>query len=455
MKASLKKLSPHYSIIFKLGLPIAVGQLGVIILGFADTTMVGRYGTEPLAAASFVNNLFTLVTFVLMGYSYGLTPIVSSLYAQGEYAKAAGKFKDALVANSLFAVIVLGIMLALYPFLDKMGQAPSLLPLIRPYYIVILISMVFVMLFNVLRQFTDGLSDTKIGMYALMIGNGANILGNWLLIYGVGPFPEMGLLGAGVATLASRILMVVIMILALWWKRKYAPFREGFALHEMSNSSIREMNAASLPISIQMGVESAAFALSAVMAGWISKEALAAYQIIVTIGTLGFLFYYSFGASTSIRVANFIGNKDWLGVRNTAKAGTLLLIMIAVLSSTVMYFFSGPMIHIFTTDATVIQIGMSLIPLLIFYQFADAMQICYANILRGTGRVMSMMRIAIISYVIIGLPAAYILSFVLGMGVQGILLAISLGLFTAAGLFLWEYHKISKTKFRGTSVNER
>lgn len=447
MKASFKNLSPHYSIIFKLGLPIAVGQLGVIILGFADTTMVGRYGTEPLAAASFVNNLFTLITFLLMGYSYGLTPIVSSLYAQGEYAKAAGKFKDALVANTVFAAITLGVMLALYPFLDRMGQAPSLLPLIRPYYIVILISMVFVMLFNVLRQFTDGLSDTKIGMYALMIGNGANILGNWLLIYGVGPFPEMGLLGAGIATLVSRILMVVIMIAALWWNKKYAPFRQGFAAHQTSNISIRQMNAASLPISIQMGVESAAFSLSAVMAGWISKEALAAYQIMVTIGTLGFLFYYSFGASTSIRVANFVGNRDWGGVKISATAGKHILLVIALCSSIVMYLCSEVLINIFTTDAVVIQIGMSLIPLLLFYQFADAMQICFANILRGTGRVMSMMRIAIISYVIIGLPAAYIMGFALGWGVKGIFLAISLGLFTAAGLFFWEYHKFGKAHF--------
>lgn len=207
------------------------------------------------------------------------------------------------------------------------------------------------------------------------------------------------------------------------------------------------MNAASLPISIQMGVESAAFSLSAVMAGWISKEALAAYQIMVTIGTLGFLFYYSFGASTSIRVANFVGNKDWAGVKISATAGKHILLVIALCSSIVMYLCSEVLINIFTTDAVVIQIGMSLIPLLLFYQFADAMQICFANILRGTGRVMSMMRIAIISYVIIGLPAAYIMGFTLGWGVKGIFLAISLGLFTAAGLFFWEYHKFGKAHF--------
>lgn len=444
MEHTYNKLAPHYRTTLKLGIPIAVGQLGVILVGFADTTMVGRYGTEPLAAASFANNLFTLVTFMLMGYSYGLTPIVSALHAQGEHRKVAAKFKDAIAANSLFAAMILFIMLLLYFFVDKMGQAPSLLPLIRPYYIVVLVSMVFVMLFNVLRQFTDGLTHTTLGMYALMTGNVVNILGNWLLIYGVGPFPEMGLMGAGIATLVARILMVVIMLVALLWRKEYAAYRGSLSLHRVSLSSIKEMNIASLPISVQMGLESAAFSLSAVMAGWVSKEALAAYQIMVTIGTLGFLFYYSFGASTSIRVANFVGNNDWNGVRISARAGQHILLVIALLSSLVMFFLSRPLIYVFTTDENVALIGISLIPLLIFYQFADAMQICYANILRGTGQVMSMMRIAIISYLIIGLPAAYVLGFTFGMGVRGIFLAISLGLFTAAGLFYREYSKVER-----------
>ena len=198
---------------------------------------------------------------------------------------------------------------------------------------------------------------------------------------------------------------------------------------------------ASLPIAIQMGLECAAFTMSAVMAGWVGKVELAAYQVMVTIGTLGFLLYYSFGAGTSIRVANFYGQHDRTNVFHAGAAGRNLLFLMAACSSLLIYLLAEPLIRLFTTDTAVIAISLSLIPLLVLYQFADAMQICYANILRGTGHVLAMVRIAIISYLIVNIPAAFILGFSLGWGVKGIFLAFFIGLFTAATLFFKEYRK--------------
>ena len=431
----------HYSATLRLGLPIAIGQLGVIILGFADTLMVGRYSTDALAASAFVNNLFTLFTFLLMGYSYGLTPIVSTLFGQGKQAEAGEQLKPALLSGTVFCLLLMAVWGIAFFNLEHFGQPAELLPLIRPYFLVILVSMIFVMLYNELRQFTDGLTHTTLGMYTLMIGNAFNILGNWLLIYGPGPFPEMGLLGAGIATLLARVLMVVLMVAALWWKKGYAPYREGFARCRASLEGMGAIVRASLPIAIQMGLECAAFTMSAVMAGWVGKVELAAYQVMVTIGTLGFLLYYSFGAGTSIRVATFYGQHDRTNVFHAAAAGRNLLLLMAACSSLLIYLLAEPLIRLFTTDTAVIAISLSLIPLLVLYQFADAMQICYANILRGTGHVLSMMRIAIISYLIVNIPAAFILGFPLGWGVKGIFLAFFIGLFTAACLFFWEYRK--------------
>lgn len=435
----------HYSATLRLGIPIAVGQLGVIILGFADTMMVGRYSTDALAASSFVGNLFTLFTFLLMGYSYGLTPIVSSLYGQGKYREAGAELKSALTAGTIFCLLLTAVMSVAYFFLDRMGQPACLLPLVRPYYAVILVSMIFVLLFNVLRQFTDGITRTTTGMYVLMVGNALNILGNWLLIYGPGPFPEMGLLGAGISTLLSRIVMVVMMVAIILRKQAYAPYREGFVRLRLRLGRLRSFNAVSLPIAIQMGLESAAFSFSAVMAGWVGKEALAAYQIMVTIGTLGFLLYYSFGAGTSIRVAGFIGQRDRQNVLRSAVAGRNILLVMATCSSLVMFVFAEPFIRFFTADSRVIAIAMSLIPLLIFYQFADAMQICYANILRAAGRAVSMMRIAVISYLLVNIPVAYVLGFVFGWGVRGIFFAFFVGLFVAASLFYRECRRSLQT----------
>lgn len=435
----------HYSATLRLGLPIAIGQLGVIILGFADTLMVGRYSTDALAASAFVNNIFTLFTFLLMGYSYGLTPIVSTLFGQGRQAEAGEQLKPALLSGTAFCLLLMAVWGIAFFNLEHFGQPDELLPLIRPYFLVILVSMIFVMLYNELRQFTDGLTHTTLGMYTLIIGNAFNILGNWLLIYGPGPFPEMGLLGAGIATLLARVLMVVLMVAALWWKKGYAPYREGFARCRASLDGMRAIVRASLPIAIQMGLECAAFTMSAVMAGWVGKVELAAYQVMVTIGTLGFLLYYSFGAGTSIRVANFYGQHDRTNVFHAAAAGRNLLLLMAACSSLLIYLLAEPLIRLFTTDTAVIAISLSLIPLLVLYQFADAMQICYANILRGTGHVLSMMRIAIISYLIVNIPVAFFLGFPLGWGVKGIFLAFFIGLFTAATLFFWEYRKAMRT----------
>ena len=431
----------HYSATLRLGLPIAIGQLGVIILGFADTLMVGRYSTDALAASAFVNNLFTLFTFLLMGYSYGLTPIVSTLFGQGKQAEAGEQLKPALLSGTVFCLLLMAVWGIAFFNLEHFGQPDELLPLIRPYFLVILVSMIFVMLYNELRQFTDGLTHTTLGMYTLMIGNALNIVGNWLLIYGPGPFPEMGLLGAGIATLLARVLMVVLMVAALWWKKGYAPYREGFARCRASLDGMQAIVRASLPIAIQMGLECAAFTMSAVMAGWVGKVELAAYQVMVTIGTLGFLLYYSFGAGTSIRVANFYGQHDRTNVFHAGAAGRNLLFLMAACSSLLIYLLAEPLIRVFTTDTAVIAISLSLIPFLVLYQFADAMQICYANILRGTGHVLAMVRIAIISYLIVNIPAAFILGFSLGWGVKGIFLAFFIGLFTAATLFFKEYRK--------------
>lgn len=431
----------HYSATLRLGVPIAIGQLGVIILGFADTLMVGRYSTDALAASAFVNNLFTLFTFLLMGYSYGLTPIVSALFGQGKQAEAGEQLKPALLSGTVFCLLLMAVWGIAFFNLEHFGQPDELLPLIRPYFLVILVSMIFVMLYNELRQFTDGLTHTTLGMYTLMIGNALNIVGNWLLIYGPGPFPEMGLLGAGIATLLARVLMVVLMVATLWWKKGYAPYREGFARCRTSLESMGPIVRASLPIAIQMGLECAAFTMSAVMAGWVGKVELAAYQVMVTIGTLGFLLYYSFGAGTSIRVANFYGQHDRTNVFHAGAAGRNLLFLMAACSSLLIYLLAEPLIRVFTTDTAVIAISLSLIPFLVLYQFADAMQICYANILRGTGHVLAMVRIAIISYLIVNIPAAFILGFSLGWGVKGIFLAFFIGLFTAATLFFKEYRK--------------
>lgn len=413
-------------------------------MGFADTMMVGRYATNALAAASFVNNVFTLVTFLLMGYSYGLTPLISAFCGRGEKAAAGGTLKQALVANSLFGGVVIAAMATLYFFLDRLGQPAEILPLVRPYYVVILVSMAFVMLFNVLRQFTDGTTDTAAGMWTLLAGNVLNIIGNVLLIYGIGPFPELGLLGAGISTLFSRIVMAVVLALIIMRRRRYAPYRAGWCTAKFQRREVSHINKVSLPVSLQMGMETGAFTFSAVMAGWLGEVPLAAYQVMVTIGTLGFLFYYSFGAGMSIRVASFTGTGNTAEVRCAARAGFHILLLLATLASATFLLFGRELIALFTTDPLVIATAATVLVPLAVYQFGDATQICFANALRGTGRVVSMMWIAAVSYLVINIPLGFVLAFPCRLGIVGLYIAFSAGLFTAAALFRSRFHRVLK-----------
>ena len=410
----------HYGATLRLGLPIAVGQLGVIIMGFADTMMVGRYSTEALAAASFANSVLNLCTFMLMGYSYGLTPLVSAHYGAGRAARAGGVLRRGLVCNVLFALLLVACLAWVYGFLPHMGQPVSLLPLIRPYLLCLALSLPFVAAFNALRQFTDGLTHTATAMWALLGSNALNVVGNYLLIYGPGPLPEVGLTGAGVSTLLSRVVLAAALGAGVLRSRRYAPYRRGYRAASCHLAALRRMHAQSWPIGMQMGMESGAFTFTGIMAGWIGAVDLAAFQVMVTVGTLGFLFYYSFGAGVSIRVDAFMGSQSWQQVHQATRW----------------------LIGLFTTDAAVLGLCLSLIPPLVLYQLGDAMQICFANALRGTAHVQSMMWIAFVSYVVVNLPMAYVLAFPLGMGSMGLFLAFSAGLFTAALLFARQYYRV-------------
>lgn len=362
----------YYRPILQLGVPIAIGQLGVIIMGFADTMMVGRFSTDALAAASFVNAVFNLFVYMMLGYSYGLTPLISSLVGQGRRAEAGGTLKYGLICNLVFALLLMLILGVGYCFIDRMGQPAEILPLVRPYYLTIGASLLFVALFNALRQFTDGISETSTGMWVILVGNVLNIVGNFVLIYGVGPFPRLGLLGAGVSTLTSRIVMAVIMVALLLGRKRYAAYRQGFCQSAVRTASLLHINRQSFPISLQMGMESGAFTVSGIMAGWLGAVDLATYQVMITLGGLGFLLYYSFGSGITIRVAHFYGQNDWSSVRSTTRAGVFILLGMAAISSMIFYFGGEFIIHGFTSDPAVISLSLTLILPMILYQLGDS-----------------------------------------------------------------------------------
>lgn len=432
-------MKQHYRATLQLGFPIAVGQLGTIVLAFADTIMVGHYGTAELAAASFVNGVFNLATMIILGYNYGLTPIIAAHEGRGEQAAAGWALRCGWRANLRFGSVLLLLFALLYFVLDRLGQPAELLPLMRPYYLVMWSSLWFVLLFGVLRQFTDALTHTRLSMWLLLGGNLLNIALNYLLIFGHLGFPEWGLWGAGIATLTSRVCMALVLLFLIVGHPRYAPYRQ--LPSSPSTLTAACVHRQSWPVAAQMGMEASAFSCSSLMAGWLGALPLAAYQVLIALGHLGFLLYYSMGAAVSIRIAHFLGMSDAPSALLAGRAGRNILLLCALLVSLVFGLGGRQLLGVFSSDAAVVSAATAILLPLVVYQLFDAMQVCYANALRATSRVRPMTWIAFVAYLLVGLPCSYLLAFPLHLGLQGLFLSFSISLGVAAWLFRRYYHR--------------
>lgn len=430
------RLARELSILF-LAIPIIVAQLGGILQGWADTMMVGQYGTPELSAAGFVNNVFNLFIFFLLGISYATTPIVGALYTQGKYKRVVRTLHESNVVNLLVSIVVVCLLFILYLNIDALGQPQELLPLIRPYFIILLLSLPFMALFNSMKQFSDALGNTQIAMWVMIGSNFLNIILNYILIFSL----DYGLWGAGIATLISRALMPLAMALAM---KRWSPSTINCSvLHFVGRlSSIsRQLIKLGLPISVQLCLEACSFNISALFMGWISAAALAAHQVMGTVCQVAFMVVYGIGAAAAIRIAHYRGVGEWEEVRDTAKAAFVMSCGIDAILVAAICLMSRPIAHIFTTSQDVTVLFLSFIPAFICYQIGDCLQIIYANALRAIESVKAMMIYAVIAYVIVSIPLAYLFAFPLHLGAAGVWWSFPFGLTTAGLCYYFQFRR--------------
>ena len=433
--------SSYYRQLILLGLPIVIGQLGSIVLAFADTLMIGHHSTIELAAAAFVNNMFNLVIIFALGFSYAVTPTVGTLYGRCENEKIGEVVKNAVLANLLLAASLVVVMTVFYACIGLMGQPIELLPYIRPYFLVLLASLPFVCLFNVFKQFADGITDTALSMWIIIGGNLLNILGNWILIYGKFGAPEMGIVGAGLSTLISRIMMAVAMIVVFASAKKYQVYACGYREGKVNRVDFVHLCKLGAPVALQMGMETAAFSLTSIIVGWIGTSALAAHQVMLTISQLGFMIYYGLGAATAVRISNAVGQRDWEKARGNAYAAMQIVVGIGAVVSLVIFAFRNDLGGLFTDSKDVARlVAVTVIPFVI-YQFGDALQIVFGNSLRGLSYVRPLVFYAFIAYFIVSLPLSYLFGIVMNMGLMGVWFSFPFGLTTAGLLYLMAFRK--------------
>lgn len=435
------RYSSHYSTILRLGTPIILGQLGNVILGFIDTIMVGHYSAGALSAAGFVNNIFNLGILALIGFSYGATPVIGAFYGRKEVDNVGASFKDSIFANSLCGILIIVIYSILYMNLGNLGQPSELLPIMRPYFFTLLLSLPFIVLFNSFKQFTDTVAATKTAMWVILTGNITNIILNWLLIYGIAGFPELGLTGAGIATLAARIIMVVMFYLLISRQSKFRAYRKGFKARKTRKKDVVYLFRIGTPLGLQMGMETASFSLASLLMGWLGATELAAFQVMCIAGSLCFLIYYSIGAAACIRMSHYRGRDDWNNVLHTAHASLHIILLAAVVLSAGIALFQHELAALFTDDTSIQQMFTALLIPMLMYQASDGIQTNYANALRGIEVTKPLGIYAFISYICLALPASYLLGFTLDMGAIGVASGLPIGLTVAAILYMVRFRK--------------
>lgn len=437
----MNKYLTHYRSLVQLGTPLIIGQIGVVLQNFADTLMIGHHTTTELAAASLVSNIFILGLLMALGFALCMTPLIGKAYGQDDVESIGQTVKNGMAVNTLAAMLLMGAYTLLYFFLDKLGQPAELLPYVRPYYLINLVSIPFVCWLNSLKQLFDATSDTKTPMWILLGGNALNILGNWLLIYGHWGFPEMGITGAGISTLVARVTMCIAIALCFALSGRHRAERMAYRHCRVSRGGMRSLIVLGAPISLQMGMESGAWSLCSIIVGWIGTNALAGHQIMLTISQLFFQFYYALASAVSIRVSHFHGQHDFVAIRRTAWAGCHLNFAIAILVSVPVIIFRNRMGYLFTSSPQVAaEVAGAIVPLIV-YQFSDGLQCTFSNAMRGLAYVKPAVVVAFISYFVVSLPLACLFGITLHGGLVGVWYSFPFGLTLAGALYYHYYYR--------------
>ena len=451
-----KEYLPYYKRNLKVALPVMLTQLGASLVGLFDSMMVGHYATVDLAAVSFANALFFMAMVFAMGALMAITPLVGIQMGEMNIMpekkadirlKIAVLFQNGMLFTMLQSALMLILLAGCIPFLSYFGQEPEVIEVARPYYILIVVSLVPFLVFTFFKQFLEGLGNTLVAMIITLAMNGLNILLNWIFIYGHLGAEAMGATGAGIGSLISRVGMALCFGLAMWFHKDWKYYIQTFSWRNFSWSEIKQQIKLGFPIGAQTFLETFTFAASFVIIGWISKEALAAHQVANQIADMTFMIALGVGAATTIRVSHQLGEKNIVGVRMASNASIHLVLVINTIGAALMIGLRHYIPMLFTEDQEVIAIASKLIVIAGLFQYADGLQAVGAAMLRGITDVKVPMLIAFVAYILVGLSVGLVCAFPMGMGAAGIWIGFIFGLSLAAICFHIRFRRLMR-KYR-------
>lgn len=422
-------------------LPIILSFAGQALVQIADSVMTGQLGATPLAAVSLSGAIIMNFLVLGIGLSVGLTPIAGSLWSVGKHRKSAGYFQNSLLINFAASILIFLTLVLLLPLLQYSGQPVEVLDMMKEYYIYVALSIIPYMLFQGFKQFMEGAGNTRISMNITLAANLLNIVLNYLLIFGKMGFPEMGVSGAGLATLISRIIMPFAFWYAIQKDNRYLRYFKFFSAGSFSRKEQKELIKMGLPISGQMTLEFFSLSVITFFMGWISTESLAANQIAQTLINFTFMISNGVAAASTIHVSHSYGQRDIAEIRKNGYAGMHLSILFMTIAAIIFLLFGGFIASLFTSSKEVIEIAKKIFIVVAIFEIVDGLQVTALGALRGIMDVKKTMVYAVISYSLVSIPFAYIAGFHFGWGESGLISGFAVGLLTASILFIRRFNK--------------
>lgn len=429
------RYASHYKANLRLAAPVALSQLGYVVVQFADNVMVGAYGGDdplPLSAVSFGVMMSFVLFSLALGITLGITPIIGEHFARGEYRRTAHYLQSSLVMSGVVGVVLMLLQMWSEPLLYRLGQPVDVVDMALPYYRLMGYSIPAVMLYGCFKQFMEGVGNTVSPMLIAFVANLINVVLNWVFIFGHFGFEPMGVYGAGLSTLIARYLLPIIALCYFVVQPEYRDYLSLFSRGINYLSNVARLLRIGIPVAGQMFLEGIAFVVTSIMVGWLGAEAIAANHIGGMYGNAAFMMTVAIGSATTIRVSHAYGRRDAQELHDAVVSsvhlgalwGAIVLVSFVALNQIM------PMA--FTTNEQVIALGANLIVLVALYQVSDAVQGTMVGVLRGMQDVKIIAGLSFVAYVLLNIPVGYLCAFVFDMGAEGLMVGYIVGLTTAA-----------------------
>jgi len=441
----------------KLATPVILGMLGHQVVALVDNIMVGQLGSAELAAVSLGNSFMFIAMSLGVGFSTAITPLVAEADGEGNREKGKSSFKHGLFLCIALGITLFAMVMMAKPLMYVMKQPPEVVDLAMPYLTLVAASLVPLIIFQGFKQFSDGMSMTRFPMYATIVANLVNVLLNYMFIFGKFGAPELGVVGAAIGTLASRVVMVLYLWYLLSRKEKSRFFVTSIKIFTLSKAMLKKLLNLGFPSAMQMFFEVAIFTSAIWLSGILGKNPQAANQIALNLASMTFMVAMGFSVAAMIRVGNQKGLKNFRELRRVAISIVLLTSILALVFAVFFILFNGELPKIFLdynsiTDFAdnheVVSIAAQLLIIAAIFQFTDALQVVALGALRGMQDVKIPTVICFIAYWIIGFPISYYLSMETSLKSMGIWIGLLAGL-SASGIMLFiRFNYLSKKLIR-------